>query len=193
MAMEGAQLLTSLAGPEPNENAVNFYDTACCRTVSSYPRIGGRRAGDPICDVFRLDIMDCAWIVSVAGMTSLTFFSYICNNSLCFTTDGCNWGAAPRAAAERAANGFTHYIKSRLALVGNTRKIGSLILRAFSYAHQSIINGRESEDSEVGTTTLLGRVHLHSIAFDNNNKLFFFFFFFFRSTSSLYINQKEEY
>jgi hypothetical protein len=138
MAMEGVQLLGSLAGPEPNEQLVQYHDWACCQTVSTYPKIGGRRAGDPICDVFRLDILDCAWIVAVA--------------------DGCNWGAAPRVAAERAANSFTHYLKSRLALVGNTRRIATMALRAFSYAHKSIIYGKESEDSEVGTTTLLGGI-----------------------------------
>lgn len=99
--------------------------------------------------------------------------------------DGCGWGTRPRDAAIKAAAAFhdymrdnqkdivdlryfktTIYPKQLLLIVVDPRDAGRLILRAFSKAHQRIIEGFD-EVWEAGSTTLCAGVMLVSLMVSN--------------------------
>jgi len=74
--------------------------------------------------------------------------------------DGCNWGARPREAAQRASEGFASYMMEDTQLnFKDIKEGGAYLLKAIAAAHNRIIEGKEHV-FEAGTTTLLGGVLL---------------------------------
>jgi len=69
--------------------------------------------------------------------------------------DGCNWGPKPREAAMKATEAFVDYIEARQHELTEIPESGHFILRAFSAAHEKIIEGKENV-WDAGTTTMLG-------------------------------------
>ena len=110
-------------------------------SISTYPVLPGKphRSGHPIADVYGLILQeDGSMLASLA--------------------DGCNWGVKARSAARAASKAFLDYIMTRdhPALVPTARRLGHLLLRGFSTAHNFILDGVDQNISEAGTTTLLG-------------------------------------
>jgi len=139
MPLDNLQNITFLSVAEGGE--ASFQNILSCKSVSTYPTIGGKRAGDPICDYF------CAWLLDNATLVALS--------------DGCNWGIAPKEAAQRAANAFADYMKEWLPVFVKTNTVAYFILRAFAAAQHAILEGMEIENMwKTGTATLLGGVLL---------------------------------
>jgi hypothetical protein len=75
--------------------------------------------------------------------------------------DGCNWGPRPRTAAWKASAAFLEFVRANASLFQRTKEVGYLLLKAFSVAHERIIEGLEGEQVwDAGTTTLIGGVLL---------------------------------
>jgi hypothetical protein len=113
-----------------------FKDVAA-RTISTYPmgRCGKVRDGSPICDSYLARFQGNSVIVCLA--------------------DGCGWGARSREASVKAKSGFVEYMDQKLGKCLFANDVSRILLRAVAAAHCRIIEGK-SEESSVGTTTLLG-------------------------------------
>mmetsp|Transcript_7514 Transcript_7514/g.10389 ORF Transcript_7514/g.10389 Transcript_7514/m.10389 type:complete len:377 (+) Transcript_7514:1049-2179(+) len=71
--------------------------------------------------------------------------------------DGCNWGDEVRMAAYKASSAFVTYMSKLQKEITNTRDAALLMLRAFNFCHNSIVEGANDEIIySIGTTTLLG-------------------------------------
>ena len=146
-------VLHSISGPltDAQEQLQNFHstakDTGAGSTISTYPwrtfdiseteKITVQD-GSPICDQYKASVYANRAVVSVA--------------------DGCNWGEAPREAAQRARDSFVNYLSNHLDVMYNTQCVASLVQRAFSMAHAAILKDKDTACEMVGTTTLIGGV-----------------------------------
>eukprot|EP01118_Nematostelium_gracile_P017645 TRINITY_DN7609_c0_g1_i2.p1 TRINITY_DN7609_c0_g1~~TRINITY_DN7609_c0_g1_i2.p1 ORF type:complete len:438 (-),score=113.86 TRINITY_DN7609_c0_g1_i2:4-1317(-) len=112
------------------------------RSISTYPFLPGKpqRDGDPICDSFKIELLEENCIVAV-----------VC--------DGCNWGRRPMEASNRAKDAFTEYMKSHVSEISDIRDGGHYLLQALSYCQFKITENKE-DVWEAGTTTLMGGVLL---------------------------------
>mmetsp|Transcript_2142 Transcript_2142/g.6769 ORF Transcript_2142/g.6769 Transcript_2142/m.6769 type:complete len:518 (-) Transcript_2142:79-1632(-) len=128
-----------LAGPPPDESPVSLGAQVTGHTVSTYPRVGEERYGDPVADFFSAHLFREAAVLALA--------------------DGCNWGEGPRRAAARAAEGFSSYVYERLDEIEKVSDLGPVLLRGLAVAHHNV-SVDSTEVFHVGTTTLLGAVLL---------------------------------
>lgn len=137
-------------GPFPSDEAgtANYTDIAAGRSISTYPHIPGNpgRDGDPIADRFATHVFENRVIAAVA--------------------DGCNWGAKPREAAQKANAAFIEYVNASHDAITDVKKAGAVLLNAFEHAHNSIMEGKNAF-WDAGTTTLLGGVLLEIIKGDD--------------------------
>jgi len=120
-----------------SDAAMSIREVFAARTVSLYPMIPGtkHREGDPICDRFECRVYDNRAVLAVA--------------------DGCNWGSRPREAATKATEGFCSYLESRFPTMHDIQEAGHLALRAFSVAHNRIVEGKQ-DIYDAGTCTMIG-------------------------------------
>jgi len=120
---------------------MRYEQLAAAMTVSTYPMIPGNktRDGDPICDQFGLQLFQNRVVVAVG--------------------DGCGWGIKPRQAAIDATRGFMDYMGAHQQEINDVKEAGTLLLKAFSVAHDQILLGKDHY-SEAGTTTLIGGILL---------------------------------
>jgi len=149
--------ITSLIGPEEIEDDeyqkfISSATSFCCATsISTYPMLQifqddpevppvWQREGSPICDQYGLLVYPTRVIVAVA--------------------DGCNWGDPPRDAARSARNAFLRYMSNHQGDIRDIQHAGGLVLRAMAMAHAEIFKGVDTENSLIGTTTLLGGILL---------------------------------
>jgi len=130
-----------MTGPEVDKGEASYMDTVAAKAVSTYPFIPGNpiRDGDPIADRFCVQIFENRLIACVA--------------------DGCNWGEKPKEAACKATGAFLEYVNNFHDAIVDVKKAGVVLLNAFEYAHNAIMEGKEAF-WEAGTTTLLGGVLL---------------------------------
>jgi serine/threonine protein phosphatase PrpC len=106
------------------------------RSISTYPLLpGGEKDGDPIADRLYVQRHE--------------------NRALLAVADGCNWGKRPQMAAKNAVAALAAYFNERQADIRDLHDAGHFLLRSFSEAHYSIVQGKE-DIWEAGTTTLLG-------------------------------------
>eukprot|EP00026_Physarum_polycephalum_P008264 Phypoly_transcript_08345.p1 GENE.Phypoly_transcript_08345~~Phypoly_transcript_08345.p1 ORF type:complete len:424 (+),score=60.08 Phypoly_transcript_08345:205-1476(+) len=130
-------------GPSVGDEAgeESYLDIVAGRTVSTYPHIPGnsQREGDPIADRYGAQIFSNRIIAAVA--------------------DGCNWGTKPKEAAVRAESAFIEYVHAQNENITDIHKAGLVLINAFEYAHNSILEGKAGF-WDAGTTTLLGGILL---------------------------------
>ncbi|KAL6075938.1 TipA [Balamuthia mandrillaris] len=112
-----------------------FQDVAAGQSISTYPSTQGL----PICDYFEAQLFERRTLMCLA--------------------DGCSWGETPRLAARNAVAGFMEYMKQNQHSIFDIREAGRLVLRAFSKAHQKIVEGYE-DVWDAGTTTLAAGILL---------------------------------
>lgn len=112
------------------------------RSISTYPHVPGKpkRDGDPVCDSYSIQILEESVVIGVVA-------------------DGCNWGKRPMDASNAAKDAFVEYLRTHLHNAVEFRDVGHFLLRAISYCHSKIIEGKQ-DVWEAGTTTLLGGVLL---------------------------------
>jgi serine/threonine protein phosphatase PrpC len=125
-----------------DESGSAFYsDVVAGRSISTYPHIPGNpnRDGDPIADRFAAHVYE--------------------NRVIACMADGCNWGAKPREAATKANAAFIEYVNANHDTLTDVKRAGAVLLNAFEYAHNSIMEGKIAF-WDAGTTTLLGGVLL---------------------------------
>jgi len=122
-------------------NCPYYEDIVACRSTSTYPHIPGdaSRDGDPIADRFSAQVFENRVIAAVG--------------------DGCNWGSKPREAANKATSAFVDYVSTAHDSISDVKKAGAVLLNAFEFAHNSIMEGKNAV-WDVGTTTLLGGILL---------------------------------
>eukprot|EP01108_Squamamoeba_japonica_P001623 TRINITY_DN1703_c0_g1_i4.p1 TRINITY_DN1703_c0_g1~~TRINITY_DN1703_c0_g1_i4.p1 ORF type:complete len:420 (-),score=91.12 TRINITY_DN1703_c0_g1_i4:112-1371(-) len=141
--MLSTQPTAVLAGPSAAAAAASYGDLASACSVSTYPHVPGEpvRAGDPICDQYRVNLYENRAIVCIA--------------------DGCNWGPKVLEAANRASNEFVDYLHERLPGLTETKQFKKVLIDAMQAAHVKIFEGKVDQDGhwwDVGQTTLLGGV-----------------------------------
>lgn len=131
------------AGPVIGDDSgsAHYMDIVAGKSISTYPHIPGNpnRDGDPIADRFAGYVYENRVVAAVA--------------------DGCNWGAKPKEAAHKANAAFIEFVNSTHDSITDVKKAGQVLLQAFEYAHNSIMEGKLAF-WEAGTTTLLGGVLL---------------------------------
>lgn len=135
--IESDVFLGTVSGPHYDESTRCYKDFVAARSISTYPTSDNKREGDPICDFYYVRLFQNGTIFSLS--------------------DGCNWGEAPKLAAQRGATIFVHYLQDRLHLLGNTRTVTRAVLKAFAAAHGAIVEGYDPKSNlSPGTATLLG-------------------------------------
>lgn len=134
---------TGPVGPiiDDDSGSAFYSDVVAGRSISTYPHIPGNpnRDGDPIADRFAANVFE--------------------NRVIACMADGCNWGAKPREAAIKANAAFIEYVNTNHDTITDVKKAGAVLLNAFEYAHNSIMEGKLAF-WDAGTTTLLGGVLL---------------------------------
>jgi len=136
---ESEIFLASVVGPNYDESIRVYKNLLAARSVSTYPSMDGVRAGDPICDYYFIRVFAQATIFSLA--------------------DGCNWGEAPKQAAQRSSSCFVHYLQDRLHLLTDTKRAARILLKAIGAAHNAVLEGYTASNLlSAGTSTLLGGV-----------------------------------
>ena len=135
--IESEIFLATISGPNFNEHVCSYRDYIAAISISTYPVLqGAGRAGDPICDFYYARLFGQGTIFALA--------------------DGCNWGEAPKQAAQRAATCFVRYIQDRLYRLLDTKQVTKEILKAFGASHDAIMLGKETDFFQIGTATLIG-------------------------------------
>eukprot|EP01125_Pyxidicula_operculata_P013189 TRINITY_DN4362_c0_g1_i4.p1 TRINITY_DN4362_c0_g1~~TRINITY_DN4362_c0_g1_i4.p1 ORF type:complete len:1108 (-),score=247.18 TRINITY_DN4362_c0_g1_i4:1087-4044(-) len=124
-----------VCGPEKiNEPIkVDLDDCVSAQTLSTYPKesVGSQ----VLCDAFR---------VCTLG-----------NRTLFVLADGCSWGNRSREAAQCASLSFMETMAMSQHSLNDSTEVKHFLLRAFSKAHDRILQGHDDIWS-AGTTTLLG-------------------------------------
>lgn len=117
---------------------VHYKNCVAVETTGGYP--AGTKGAQILCDRF---------MVRIIG--DRTFF---------VLADGCNWGERPRAAAQKACQGYLDYICDPGLLEANTTlEYRELVMRGIRQAHLEIIKGvHPAEQRDCGKTTLLAGV-----------------------------------
>ncbi|MDP2439860.1 MAG: protein phosphatase 2C domain-containing protein, partial [archaeon] len=126
----------AVAAPEQNSPASPFV---CGSTVSTYPyatKDRTLRSGDPICDWY-------------------SYLSYS-NRTLFAVADGCNWGPAPREAAQRAVNASMQYLVAASSQIVSCVSAAFCLVRACMLAHRDIFLGKSTPSDAGGTTLVVG-------------------------------------
>lgn len=137
------RVLNSITGPVHVEHPHQVFSPFVCgRSISTYPHVPGKpkRDGDPVCDSYRVQLLEESTLIAVV-------------------TDGCNWGTRPMKASNIAKDAFIDYMRTHQHEINELRDAGHYLLRALSYCHFKIIEGKE-DIWEAGTTTLLGGILL---------------------------------
>jgi len=110
---------------------------------------------------------------NITGSTSVTYpafstgFKIICdryhaktigNRSIFIVADGCNWGERPREAAIRATQGLIEYFSKPEVQndINDTIQAKNHLLRAVSYMHKKIIEGKQDIWQAAQTTAICG-------------------------------------
>lgn len=130
---------------------VNVLSSADGKTkAGARPKVNKvKRVGDPICDVFGVQVF--------------------ANRTLVALADGCNWGEKPKKAAQTACQAFLEHMKNKFGQVNDIKTAGHYMLRALAHAHTQIMNtcardaqasGKTMKVTDGGTTTLLGGILL---------------------------------
>mmetsp|Transcript_46605 Transcript_46605/g.117355 ORF Transcript_46605/g.117355 Transcript_46605/m.117355 type:complete len:817 (-) Transcript_46605:7-2457(-) len=107
------------------------------RSDSSYPTNPG--GWKPICDRFS--------------------YLQLGTRALACITDGCNWGQRSLEASKVANDTFMRYMQSKMEFINDAKEAGHHLLRAFSVAHDKIVEGKD-DIWMAGSTTILGGVLL---------------------------------
>lgn len=125
----------------PESCSVASRSYAAAKSISTYPFTSKEhniRAGDPICDWY-------------------TYISY--HNRVIFAVaDGCNWGPAPREAAQRAVRQATSYLMAINGSLTSPLAVGFALVRAVMLAHNEIFRDKENPSDAGGTTLVVGMV-----------------------------------
>jgi C2 domain len=111
------------------------------KSVSTYPYLDAdmkARSGDPICD----------WYSCVAYG----------NRTLMAVADGCNWGPAPREAAQRASRASVSFLYEHQDRIGTLLDAALYTVRSVMVAHRRVFDGKDNPTDAGGTTIVAGMV-----------------------------------
>ncbi|KAH3758579.1 ABC transporter, ATP-binding protein [Pelomyxa schiedti] len=149
------RMLCRLANP-PNDSdppMQTFEDVVCACTISTYPfdQETKSQMGTPICDQYNVTVYNDHVAFSLA--------------------DGCNWGRAPRMAANKSTAAFINYVEQRIISsyrrLHTLKELATLMFEALCCANRSISSGM-TFSQDTGTTTFLGGV-LFKLASNDTN------------------------
>ena len=129
--------LVHISGPGEAGLPLSHGSVICGHTISTYPMLGGARAGDPICDRYEGYLLDKSAVLVVA--------------------DGCNWGERPRDAAVIASHALNLFLRVNLERYSSIHQIARGLMKGFSLAQSEILASKE-DPLDAGTTTLIGCV-----------------------------------